>query len=78
MICIEGIIIPSDWDDNGKVIGLTIATSNEKEYPIAGDDQMAQLKPFLRQEVMIKGTLQDEKGKTYLHVQNITQRKCSI
>jgi len=76
MICIEGILIPSDWDDDGKVIGLTIATADEREYRIADRDQVTRLTPFLRKRVLIKGTLQAEKEETYLHVQKITQRKC--
>jgi hypothetical protein len=76
MICIEGLLIPSDWDNDGNVIGLTIATTDEREYRIADRSQVTRLTPFLRKRVMIKGSLQEEKEKTYLHVQKIIQRKC--
>ena len=29
---IEGIIIPSDWDEDGRIKSVSIYTSDEKEY----------------------------------------------
>jgi len=61
MICVEGIIIPANWDEKGNVVDLAIATSDEKEYLITDKDQVARLKPLLRQEVVIKGILKATK-----------------
>ena len=63
MICVEGIIIPANWDNNGNVVDLAIATRDEEEYLITDKDQIARLKPLLRQEVEIEGDTQIQKGK---------------
>jgi hypothetical protein len=41
MICIEGIIIPTNWDKKGNVVNLAIATRDEEEYLITDKDQIA-------------------------------------
>ncbi len=73
MICIEGIIIPANWDKNGNVIDLAIATRDEKEYLITDKDKIARLRPLLRQEVVIKGTLRTIKGQTIIQVKNFNK-----
>jgi hypothetical protein len=72
MVCIEGILIPANWDENGNVIDLAIATRDEKEYLITDKEQVARLKSLLRQEVEIKGFTQIQEGKTVIEV-----RRCS-
>jgi hypothetical protein len=73
MICIEGIIIPANWDNNGNVIDLAIATRNEEEYLIRDRDQIARLKPLLRQEVEIEGITQIQEGKRIIKVKKISK-----
>ena len=68
MICVEGIIIPANWDNKGNVVDLAIATRDEKEYLITDKDQVARLKPLLRQEVEIMGILQTLGGKSIIQV----------
>jgi hypothetical protein len=68
MICIEGIIIPANWDKNGNVVNLAIATRDEEEYLITDQDQVDRLKPLLRQEVEIRGILQSKKGRKFITV----------
>ncbi|MGD8460234.1 MAG: hypothetical protein PVH01_07915, partial [Desulfobacterales bacterium] len=75
MICIEGIIIPANWDNNGNVVDLAIATRDEKEYLITDKDQIARLKPLLRQEVEIEGITQIQKGKRIINVKNFSKLK---
>jgi len=31
---IEGIVIPSSWDENGTIEGVSLYTSDEKEYRV--------------------------------------------
>jgi hypothetical protein len=73
MICIEGIIIPAGWDKNGNVVNLAIATREEEEYLISDQDQVNRLKPLLRQEVEIRGTLQTKKGIKFIKVKNFSK-----
>jgi hypothetical protein len=75
MICIEGIIIPANWDNNGDVVDLAIATRDEEEYLIRDKDQIARLKPLLRQEVEIKGIAQIQEGKRVIKVKKISKLK---
>lgn len=78
MICIEGIIIPANWDNNGNIVDLAIATRDEKEYLIADKDQIARLKPLLRREVEIEGITQIQGGKRTIKVKKFSILKtCS-
>jgi hypothetical protein len=78
MICIEGIIIPANWDNNGNVVDLAIATRDEEEYLITDKDQIARLKSFLRQEVEIEGITQIQKGKRIIKVKKFSKLKNPI
>jgi hypothetical protein len=73
MICVEGIIIPAGWDNKGNVVNLAIATRNEEEYLITDKDQVNRLKPLLRQEVEIWGTLQTQKGRKFIRVKGFSK-----
>ena len=75
MICVEGIIIPANWDNNGNVVDLAIATHDEEEYLITEKDQIARLKPLLRQEVEIEGITQIQEGKRVIRVKKFSKRK---
>ena len=75
MICVEGIIIPANWDNNGNVVDLAIATHDEEEYLITDKDQIARLKPLLRQEVEIEGITQIQEGKRVIRVKKFSKRK---
>ena len=39
MICIEGVIIPANWDNKGNVVDLAVATRDEEEYLITDKDE---------------------------------------
>ena len=76
MICVKGIIIPASWDNKGNVLDLVIATRDEEEYLIAGQDQVARLKPLLRQEVSVKGELKTKNGKKIIQVERFSKLNC--
>jgi len=78
MICVEGIIIPANWDSKGNVVDLVIATRDEEEYLITDKDQVARLKMLLRQEVEIEGILQTKKGKRIIKVKRFSKLKNRI
>lgn len=75
MVCIEGIVIPANWDNNGNVVNLAIATRDEEEYLITDKDQIARLKPLLRQEVEIKGITQTQEGRRIIEVKKFSKLK---
>jgi len=78
MICVEGIILPASWDKKGNVVDLAIATRNEEEYLITDRDQVARLKPLLRQEVEIRGILQTQEGKRIIRVKKFSKLKNQV
>jgi hypothetical protein len=54
---IEGILLPSDWDDDGRVTALVLATSDESELPIQTEKAPGQFEPFYRKRVVVDGDL---------------------
>jgi hypothetical protein len=78
MICIEGIIIPANWDNKGNVVDLALATHDEEEYLITDKDQVAKLKFLLRQEVEIKGILKTKEGRRIIKVKRFSKLKNQV
>ena len=54
---IKGIVVPADWDGNGNVISLAIATGDEQEYLIENYRQIENLWTLLRQEVVVLSSI---------------------
>ena len=75
MICVEGIIIPANWDNKGNVVDLVLAARDEEEYLIRDNEQVTRLKSFLRQEVKIKGILRTKEGKKIIKVKKFSKLK---
>lgn len=73
MICIEGVIIPANWDNKGNIVDLAVATRDEEEYLIADKDQVFRLKRLLRQEVVIEGILKTKEGKKIIKVKRFNK-----
>jgi hypothetical protein len=73
MICIEGVIIPANWDNKGNIVDLAVATRDEEEYLIADKDQVLRLKRLLRQEVVIEGILKTKEGKKIIKVKRFNK-----
>jgi len=55
MVRIQGIVVPIDWDEDGNVTSVAIATRKEEEYLIRNNDKVEELKRLLRQEVEVQG-----------------------
>ena len=54
---LQGILLPSDWSDDGQVTGMILATSDEAEFPIKSKKSPAQLKRYFRKRVIVDGEL---------------------
>jgi hypothetical protein len=54
---IEGILLPSDWDDEGRITALVLATSDEGEFQIDCPQAPIRLEKYLRQKVIVDGKL---------------------
>jgi hypothetical protein len=73
MISINGIIIPVNWDANGNITGLAIATHSEEEYYIESDGKAARLMSLLRQEVRITGVVKSKGEKKFIKIKKLTK-----
>jgi len=66
---ISGIIIPGEWDENGKVIGLAIETTDEEKYLVYKDNKGKELQEFIQYKVEATGTARaDEHGEMTIKV----------
>jgi hypothetical protein len=72
---IKGIVVPSGWDSNGNIISMSIATGDEQEYVVENYQQISNLKELLRQEVVVKGAINDGKGVKTIKVAKIRSRQ---
>ncbi len=68
---IRGIVVPTDWDDNGNVISLAIASCDEQEYLIENHQQIANLWTLLRREVIAMGSIRCGKEQKIIKVSEI-------
>lgn len=78
MINIKGIIIPTNWDAKGNVIGMAIATHKEEEYFIEDDGKAAQLISYLQQEVKITGVLKNRGDKKFIKVMELSHKNTTL
>ena len=54
---IEGIVVPANWDSDGNIVALAIATGDEQEYLIEDDQHVVNLWSLLRQAVIAVGSI---------------------
>ncbi len=54
---ISGIIIPADWDSDGKALKIAIVTFNEDTVIVADNACCRNLMNFIRQTVTVSGKL---------------------
>ena len=62
---VRGIVIASEWNEEGLVLGVCIKTFNDDEYDIPSNEAKSRLMGFIGREVAVYGT-----------VQSIGTRKC--
>lgn len=54
---IKGLVIPEQWDKEGRVLAITIQTSQEEIYFVEQTDTGQEMLKFLHQEVEVKGKI---------------------
>jgi hypothetical protein len=52
---VTGIIIPQQWDDNGKVTGVSIQAFDESEYIVRAYKRGKELRDFINRKVKVNG-----------------------
>ncbi len=56
---IEGIIIPSTWDDDGNVKGISIYANDEKEYLVEQNSSGKELLNHIHEAVEVIGKIRE-------------------
>lgn len=59
----KGIITPTDWDDDGKVIEISLSLPGEIDYIIELNKKGKKLLKFVNKEVKLVGKLYQDKLK---------------
>jgi cytochrome b subunit of formate dehydrogenase len=54
---VTGIIMPDDWDENGKVIEIALYTNTEEVYTVEHNSLTGELMNHLYRSVEIKGKI---------------------
>ena len=54
---IQGILLPADWNDEGQVTKLVLATHDEVEIKIETTQPPSRFAPYLRRNVIVDGDL---------------------
>lgn len=55
LITIKGIVIPVDWDEKGRAVGVAIFTQDEDEYIIQKDLKGKELIDLIHRELEVSG-----------------------
>ena len=55
ILTLEGLVVPSKWDQEGKILGITVACFDEKEYPVLMDSIGNSMKELLHEKVTVNG-----------------------
>ena len=66
---IRGLVIPSRWDEDGRVTAVVIAANDEVEYQV--DDGSADLMNYLHQLVEVSGTVEMQSGRPVIKIVGI-------
>lgn len=63
VLTIRGVLIPVDWDEQGCVTALAVATQDEDQYLIDPGEETEKLFAVLQEEIEIRGRVRRRKGK---------------
>ena len=70
-----GIIIPNNWDENGRVIQIAIYTNTEEVYLVEHNRQEKELLNHIKKRVAVKGKIvEGNEGNKLLIVNNYSVR----
>ena len=75
MLRIMGVVVPSAWDESGRVIAVTILTHDEDEFQVENVGKGKELKAFVRENVEVMGTVQPHEGVKLIQVKKYRLRK---
>ena len=72
-ICLHGIILPADWDDEGNITRVLLSTPEEEEYLLLTNNiEKAELLKFLRKDVEVTGYITEDGKRKKITVETFT------
>ena len=75
MLKIRGVVVPRTWDENGRVVAITILTHDEDEYHVENTGRGIELKTFVRENVEVFGTVKPQDGIKVIQVKRFKLHK---
>ena len=69
---IRGVVIPTAWDDQGKVTRIAISSHDENEYQVDPEGKGPDLLLHIRKEVDATGVVREEEGKKIVRIRKYT------
>ena len=65
---IEGLLLPVEWDERGKVAAVAIYAFDEIEYLVEKDEMGLSLLPFIKNKIRAKGFVREEKRRFLIKI----------
>jgi hypothetical protein len=72
MTVVTGVVIPTDWDDKGNVVGIAISSHDETEYFVDKKGKGPDLLPLIRKEVEVRGVVREEENRKVITVRKFS------
>lgn len=70
VLTVRGIVIPSEWDESGKVVAAALSTYEEEEYLIDNRGKGEELKSLIRQQVEVTGVVIERRKRKTITVED--------
>ena len=65
---IQGLVSPADWDEEGNVIAVSIATFDEDEYFVLRNSMGQKILPLLHKVVEIDGAVKQINKRKHIEI----------
>jgi hypothetical protein len=73
---VRGLVTPTDWDEDGNAVDISISSFDEQEYPVYMDTNGKKLISFVRKEIEVKGNFMGAGEKRFkVHGYNLLKKK---
>jgi len=73
LVTLRGVVIPVDWNSEGKVIAIAIFTHHEDEYLIMDEENIIDMNNLINEEVELIGTYKKRGDKKIIKVKTCTR-----
>jgi 5S rRNA maturation endonuclease (ribonuclease M5) len=73
LVTLRGVVIPVDWDSEGKAIATAISTHHEDEYLIVDEENTIAMNNLINEEVEITGVYKKKGDKKLIKVKTCTR-----